>query len=210
VLTSLNLILAPPTAGVRASSGPRKVLSCRAVPRPELVEAGGKALVGTRHRRIRLLLFTGVLAVLGFIEPLLGAGLRPLLRKPALDIGQGSRERELSFPDLAARVPEIEPLHSVGIWPVASLAHLSATSFPSTPRWLGHHRISILAPGSFALRATMCFLAMIAYSWPSLGSSEVILQMAAWASVKMVTVSSAWFLDAATRRALAIAAHSAS
>jgi len=33
--------------------------------------------------------------------------------------------------------------------------------------------------------------------------------MAAWAIVKMVTAPSAWFLDAATRRALAIAAHSA-
>ena len=54
----------------------------------------------------------------------------------------------------------------------------------------------------------MCFQPMIAYFWPGPGSSEVILQMAAWASVKMVTVPSAWFLDAATRRALAIAAHS--
>ena len=42
----MNLILAPPTAGVRASS-------CQAVPRLELVEAGGKALVGTCHRRTR-------------------------------------------------------------------------------------------------------------------------------------------------------------
>jgi len=76
MLTSLNLILAPPTAGVRTSSGPRKVLSCQAVPHLELVEAGGKALVGTRHRRIRLLLFTrAVLADLGFIEPLLGPAL---------------------------------------------------------------------------------------------------------------------------------------
>jgi len=49
-LNRCNLIPAPPTAGVRASSGPRKVLSCQAVPRLELVEAGGKALVGTRHR----------------------------------------------------------------------------------------------------------------------------------------------------------------
>ena len=56
MLASLNLILASPTAGVRASSGPRKVLSCQTVPRLELVEAGDKALVG---RRIRLLLFTG-------------------------------------------------------------------------------------------------------------------------------------------------------
>ena len=38
----------------------------------------------------------------------------------------------------------------------------------------------------------------------SLAWSRVILQMAAWASVKMVTVPSAWLLDAATRRALAI------
>ena len=49
----------PPTAGVRASSGPRKVLSCQAVPRLGPVEAGGKALVCMRHRRIRLLLFAG-------------------------------------------------------------------------------------------------------------------------------------------------------
>jgi len=33
MLTSLNLILAPPTAGVQASSSPRKVLSCQAEPR---------------------------------------------------------------------------------------------------------------------------------------------------------------------------------
>ena len=123
MLASLNLILAPPTAGVRALSGPRKLLSCQGVPRLELVEAGGKALVGTRHRRIRLLLFTGaVLAVLGFIEPLLSPALslRPLLLGiPALDIGQGSREGELSLPDLAARVPKIEPFHPVGIWLVS-------------------------------------------------------------------------------------------
>jgi len=54
MLTSLNLILAPATAGVRASGGPRKGLSCQAMPRLELVEAGGKALVGTRHRRLDL------------------------------------------------------------------------------------------------------------------------------------------------------------
>ena len=33
-----------------------------------------------------------------------------------LDISQGSRERGLSLPDLAAWVSEIEPLHYVGIW----------------------------------------------------------------------------------------------
>jgi len=82
----------------------------------ELVEARGKALVSTRHRtRV-------VLAVLGFIKPLLSPvlSLHPLiLRKPAFDIGQGSREGELSLPDFAARVPEIEPFHSVGIWLVS-------------------------------------------------------------------------------------------
>jgi len=71
--------------------------------------------------RIRLLHFTeAVLAVLGLIQPLLGPalGLHPLLlRKPALDIDQGSREGELSFP--AGRVPESEPLQSVGIWLVS-------------------------------------------------------------------------------------------
>ena len=34
----------------------------------------------------------------------------------------------------------------------------------------------------------MSFLAWMAYFWPGSGSSEVILQMAAWASVKIVAV----------------------
>ena len=58
-------ILAPQTAGVRASSRPRKVLSCQEAPCLELVEAGGKALVGTCHRRIRLLL--GITGLKSFI-----------------------------------------------------------------------------------------------------------------------------------------------
>ena len=49
----------------------------------------------------------------------------------------------------------------------------------------------------------MCFLAMIAYYRPGPEASEIILQMAAWAFVKMI--ASTWILDAATRRALAIA-----
>jgi len=114
MLTSLNLIMAPPTAGVRASSGPRKVLSCQAVSRLELVEVGGKVFVGTVGSSFCFSL-RAVYAVLGSIEPLHGPafGLRPLLlRNPALDIGQGSREGELSLHDLAARVLESEPLHS--------------------------------------------------------------------------------------------------
>ena len=51
---------------------------------------------------------------------------------------------------------------------------------------------------------------MITYFWPGPGSSDVILQMAACASVKMVTIPSTRSLVAAIRRALAIAAHSAS
>jgi len=45
---------------------------------------------------------------------------------------------------------------------------------------------------------------------PGPGSSEVILEIAAYVSVKMVTVPSAWSLDAASRKALSIAAYSAS
>jgi len=72
-----------------------QVLSCQAVPRLELVEAGGSAFVGRHHCWIRLLHSLGrYLRFLGFIEPLLGPalGVRPLLpQKPALGIGQGSR-----------------------------------------------------------------------------------------------------------------------
>jgi len=49
MLASLNLILAPPTGVEWSTQG-------QAVPRLDLV---GKVLVGTRHRRVRLLLFTG-------------------------------------------------------------------------------------------------------------------------------------------------------
>ena len=51
MLMSLDLILAPPTAGVRASSGPRKVLSCQAVPRLLEVLGGtnqSKTVISTR------------------------------------------------------------------------------------------------------------------------------------------------------------------
>jgi len=81
---------------------------------------------------------------------------------------------------------------------------------PSTPWWLGHHRISIFALGSLARRAAMCLLASRAFFCPGPGSPEVILQMAACASVKVVTAPIVWLLVAATCRALARAAHSAS
>jgi len=55
----------------------------------------------------------------------------------------------------------------------------------------------------------MCSLAWRAYFCPGHGSSEAILAMAACASVKMVTVPSVCLLVAATWRALARAAHSA-
>ena len=92
----------------------------------------------------------------------------------------------------------------------ASLAHWSATSLPSIPWWLGHHQISIFTLGSLARRAAMCLLASRAYFCPGPGSSEVIPQMAACASMKMVTAPIVWLLVAATCRALARAAHSAS
>jgi len=41
-------------------------------------------------------------------------------------------------------------------------------------------------------REAMCFLASRAYFCPGPGSSEVILQMAACASVKMVTDPTVW------------------
>jgi len=53
----------------------------------------------------------------------------------------------------------------------------------------------------------MCVLASRAYFCPGPGSSEVILQMAACASVKMVADPIVWLLVAATCRALARAAH---
>ena len=49
VLSSLDLVLAPPTHGVRASRGPMERLAGEAVSRLELVEAEGEAFVGTRH-----------------------------------------------------------------------------------------------------------------------------------------------------------------
>jgi len=53
-------------------------------------------------------------------------------------------------------------------------------------------------------------LASRTYFCPGPGSSEAILPMTIWQSVRMVTSPSVWFLVAATCRALARAAHSAS
>jgi len=60
----------------------------------------------------------------------------------------------------------------------ACLAHASAFSLPSTPQWLGHHRISIRIPGSLRRSLAICFLAAMAYRCPGSGSSEVILRRA--------------------------------
>jgi hypothetical protein len=62
-----------------------------------------------------------------------------------------------------------------------------------------------------ALRSVaMCFLARIAYIRPGSGFSEAMRLMAAWASVKIVTLSGADCCLAAVANALARAAHSAS
>jgi hypothetical protein len=56
--------------------------------------------------------------------------------------------------------------------------------------------------------AAMCFRARIAYFWPGPGSSDAIRLMAAWASVKMVTLAGTVCRFAAVSRARANAAHS--
>jgi len=58
VFPHLDLVLTPP-AGVRSAGGPRQVLAGQAMSCLQLVEPRGEALVGTRHRGIRLLLLTG-------------------------------------------------------------------------------------------------------------------------------------------------------
>jgi hypothetical protein len=89
----------------------------------------------------------------------------------------------------------------------ASLAHSSAFSFPGTPLWAGHHRISIMMPGLALLSAAMWLARVI---WLGLGSSEAMRLIATWASVKIVTRSGAVCHLVAVSSALARAAHSAS
>jgi len=47
----------------------------------------------------------------------------------------------------------------------------------------------MMMPGLALRSAAMCFLAWSAYCWPGPGSSETIRLMAAWASMKIVTLS---------------------
>jgi len=147
-------------------------LAGQAVPRLQLVEAGGEALVGPGHRGVWLLLFAGSVLLFPVLASLLLTQ-RPLLfREASLHVGEGLRERELSLSDRSVRVRGGKRLHSVASdSSVASLAHSSAISLPSTPWWLGHHRVSISTPDSLARRAAVCFLASRAYSCPSPGHS---------------------------------------
>jgi len=58
--------------------------------------------------------------------------------------------------------------------------------------WVGRHRISMVTSGLTLRRSTViCWLARIAYVWPGPGSSAATPLLAAWASVKIVTLSSA-------------------
>jgi len=212
VFPSLDLVLTPPAGGVRSAGGPREILAGQAVSRLHLVEPGGEAPVGLRDRGIRFLPVAGpVLAVTGAGPVQALASCHFFSENPrftlAKDLGSGKT------------LPVVEPSgflvenHSTP-WSsgssAASLAHSSAFSLPSMPWWLGHHRISILTLGSLARRVAICCLPSRAYSCPSPGSSEAILPIAAWRSVRMVTSPSLWFLAAATYRVLARAAHSAS
>ena len=112
--------------------------------------------------------------------------------KPALDIGQGSLEGELTLPDLAARVPESEPLHPVGIWLVSGecgplVSHLVpfdalvawALSDLDFDSWLFRLEGGDVFPGHDCV-----FLA-----WSRIVGGH--FQMAAWVSVKLMTVPSA-------------------
>jgi hypothetical protein len=82
----------------------------------------------------------------------------------ARDLGSGSTPRASGFS-------------------AASFAHSSAFSFPGTPMWAGHHRISMMS-GRALRSAAICFRARIAYFWPGPGSSDAISLMVAWASEK--------------------------
>ena len=119
----------------------------------QLVKAGGEALVCLRDRGIRFLFVAGpVFAVTSATQhfpcPNLGVPPFPFRRFP-LDIGERSRQGEMALGDGAVRVSGLN--HSTP-WAsgssAASFAHLSATSLPSIPWWLGYHRISILTLGS--------------------------------------------------------------
>ena len=59
VFSGLDLKLTPPAGGVWTACGPCQVLAGPAVPLLQLVEARGEALVGSGHREVWLLLFTG-------------------------------------------------------------------------------------------------------------------------------------------------------
>jgi len=143
VLPGLDTVLAPPAGGVRSAGCPSQILTGQAVPRLHLVEARGEALVRFRYRRVRLLLFAGtVFSVPGPGELLPGPALDfcpLLLGEAALDVGKRARQGEFPLAGRTVRVFLVEN-HSTP-WAsgssAASLAHLSATSLPSIPWWLG-------------------------------------------------------------------------
>jgi len=114
----------------------------------------------------------------------------------------------MSLADDVAWVLEVEPLPSVSGSSAACLANLSAISLPSIPWWLGHHRISIQidtwflsAKGGVVLSGHDCVF--LAWAW-------IVGCHPPASPRKMVTVPSVRSLVAATRKALGIAAHSAS
>ena len=72
VLPGLDAVLAPPAGGVRSAGCPSQVLAGQAVPRLQLVEPQGEALVGLRHRGVRYLRFL-VRASCFLAQPLVSA-----------------------------------------------------------------------------------------------------------------------------------------
>ena len=126
------------------------------------------------------------------------SGLPPLLRLGPLFL------RNLP-PEVCGRSGEWHRtrLHPAGVRPsAASLAHSSAFPPPGTPLYAGHYLISMMSG--------RCFLTWSVCIWPGPGSSEAIRLIAAWASVKIVTLSGVVSPLEAVSSALARAARSAS
>jgi len=164
------------------------------VARLQLVEPGGEPLVTTSHRPIRLLLARQLV----FPADDSATDLRPTSspRSPAWGVRGVSVARWIGLRNSTPRASGSS---------AASLAHSSASSFPGTPLWAGHHRISTVMFGLADRGVAICSLAWIAYFCPGPGSSDAMRLMAAWASMKIVTLSggiAAWLDPISQRRPL--------
>jgi len=165
MLPGLDAILAPPAGGVGAACGPAQVLSGQAVARFSwrrgacwpLPPWGPVLLFGGRYLRSLL-----VLASFFLTQFLVSAHFRSERSRltSASDRGSGNF-RSVMEPSWFVVESHSTPWASGSS--AASLAHSSAISLPPMPWWLGHHRISTLALGSFARRAAMWLLACRAY-----------------------------------------------